>query len=94
VAKRTSKEESAPAELQAATQPNFEAAISRLSTIVEELERGDLPLEASVSLFEEGILLARKAQGILDQAEKRVEHLLGFDNSGHPIVEEHDPDDA
>lgn len=64
----------------------FESTLSRLNDIVERLERGDLPLEESLSLFEEGIRLARTAQARLDSAEKRVEELLGFDEQGNPVV--------
>lgn len=39
----------------------FEAATDRLAKIVEELERGDLALERSLALFEEGVRLARRA---------------------------------
>jgi exodeoxyribonuclease VII small subunit len=81
---------SAPSGAQAA--PDFEASVQRLAAIVEELERGELPLEASLRLFEEGVLLARSSQAILDQAEKRVEQLLGFDPQGSPIVEALDPE--
>jgi exodeoxyribonuclease VII small subunit len=96
VAKRISREPDAEAnaaggETAEKVRPTFEGAIERLSAIVEELERGDLPLESSVALFEEGVLLARKAQTVLDQAEKRVEQLLGFDAQGHPVVEVLDP---
>src|SRR5438270_9702320 len=41
---------------------SFEDAIRRLGHIVEQLERGDLPLESSLRLFEEGIGLARVSQ--------------------------------
>jgi exodeoxyribonuclease VII small subunit len=64
----------------------FEEAIRRLGQIVEQLERGDLPLEASLGLFEEGVRLARVSQQRLDRAEKRVEELLGVDGDGHPVT--------
>jgi exodeoxyribonuclease VII small subunit len=64
----------------------FESALARLSDIVERLERGELPLEESLGLFEEGIRLARTAQTRLDTAERRVEELLGFDEQGNPVV--------
>lgn len=73
-------------------EPDFEASVQRLAAIVEELERGELPLEASLRLFEEGVLLARSSQAILDRAEKRVEQLLGFDAQGNPIVEALEPE--
>lgn len=64
----------------------FESALSQLTQIVERLERGELALEDSLGLFEEGIRLARAAQTRLDSAEKRVEELLGFDEHGNPSV--------
>lgn len=54
----------------------FEAALARLEDIVRELERGDLPLEQSLKLFEEGIKLSRICHKRLDEAERRVEILL------------------
>src|SRR5262249_14657114 len=67
---------------------SFEESARRLSQIVAELEGGDLPLERSLLLFEEGVRLARVAQARLDQAERRVEELLGLDGQGKPIVRE------
>lgn len=68
--------------------PSFEASTERLSKIVEELERGELPLERSLELFEEGVALARSAQAQLERAERRVEELLGFDAQGRPVTKE------
>ncbi len=62
--------------------PSFEAAIKRLTEIVQTLERGDLPLEESLRLFEEGVKLSRISQQRLDSAEKRVEQLLAVDEQG------------
>lgn len=62
----------------------FEEAVKRLSEIVQKLERGDLPLEESLMLFEEGVNLSRASQQKLDSAQKRVEELLGFDREGRP----------
>jgi exodeoxyribonuclease VII small subunit len=62
--------------------PSFEAAIKRLTEIVQTLERGDLALEESLRLFEEGVKLSRVSQGRLDAAEKRVEQLLAVDEQG------------
>lgn len=64
----------------------FESATERLAQVVDELERGDLPLERALALFEEGVRLARSAQGRLDRAERRVEELLGIDTRGNPVV--------
>jgi exodeoxyribonuclease VII small subunit len=54
----------------------FEAALSRLEEIVNELEAGDLQLEQSLKLFEEGIKLARVCNKRLEEAERKVEILL------------------
>jgi exodeoxyribonuclease VII small subunit len=54
----------------------FEAALARLEDIVKELETGDLPLEQSLKLFEEGIKLSRICHKRLEDAERRVEILL------------------
>jgi exodeoxyribonuclease VII small subunit len=71
---------------------NFEASIARLGAIVETLEEGELPLEESLKLFEEGVSLARKSQAVLDSAERRVEELLKVDDSGNPVTREIDPE--
>jgi exodeoxyribonuclease VII small subunit len=65
-------------------QPSFEASAERLTDIVQQLEGGELPLEQSLKLFEEGVRVARAAQSRLDDAEKRVEELLGVDADGKP----------
>ncbi len=59
----------------------FESALSRLEEIVKELESGDLPLEQSLKLFEEGIKLSRICNKRLEEAERKVEILLK-DKSG------------
>ena len=69
---------------------SFEDSIRRLSEIVEALEDGDLPLEKSLELFEEGVKLSRASQATLDGAEKRVEELLSVGNDGEPVVREID----
>ncbi len=55
---------------------------------MDRLEGGELPLEESLKLFEEGVRLARTAEARLDAAEKRVEELLSIDADGNPIVRE------
>ena len=64
------------------TAPSFEDAIKRLSEIVTKLEKGDLALEESLKLFEEGVRLSRLSQERLDAAQKKVEELLGVDEQG------------
>jgi len=54
----------------------FETALDRLEKIVKELESGDLPLEQSLKLFEEGIKLSRICNKRLEDAERKVEILM------------------
>lgn len=68
----------------------FEDAIARLGRIVEQLERGDLPLETSLGLFEEGVKLARVSQERLDRADRRVEELLRVDGDGEAVTRKFD----
>jgi exodeoxyribonuclease VII small subunit len=53
----------------------FEDALERLELIVDQLEAGNLPLEDSLKVFEEGVGLARRCAKYLDEAEKRIEVL-------------------
>lgn len=55
--------------------PNFEASLVELERIVKELEKGDLPLEQSLALFEKGVVLSAACKQQLEQAETRVEIL-------------------
>lgn len=63
----------------------FEASLEALEQIVRQLESGDLPLEKSLELFEQGIRLSRECQERLSQAERRIEILLR-DNQGRPVA--------
>jgi len=58
---------------------NFEASLAALEKIVRELERGELPLEKSLELFERGVRLSRECQERLQEAERRIEVLLQRD---------------
>lgn len=73
-----------------AGEPSFEACAERLEKIVVDLEDGDLPLERSLELFEEGIRIARAAQARLDRAERRVQELLDVDGEGRPVTRDLD----
>ena len=55
---------------------NFEAGLQELERIVKELEKGDLPLEQSLQLFESGMRLSADCKRQLETAETRVEILL------------------
>jgi exodeoxyribonuclease VII small subunit len=54
----------------------FEDALKKLEKIVSKLEEGEIPLEESLKLFEEGIRLSRFCNQKLDEVEKKVEILL------------------
>jgi exodeoxyribonuclease VII small subunit len=58
------------------TDLKFEDCLSRLEQIVTALEGGNLPLEESLKVFEEGITLARHCARYLDDAERRIEMLV------------------
>ena len=64
--------------------PSFEAALQRLESIVQRLEKGELPLEESLVLYEEGVRLARLCHGKLEEAEGKIEQLMK-DSRGEPI---------
>ena len=61
---------------------NFESSLAALEKIVRELERGELPLEKSLELFERGVRLSRECQERLQEAERRIEVLLQRDGEG------------
>ena len=74
----------------------FEDALQRLERIVDQLEAGNLALEESLKVFEEGVGLARHCARYLDEAEKRIE-LLTRDEHGLlkaepvPVAEDEGP---
>ena len=57
----------------------FEEAMKELENIANELEKGDLSLEESVSKFEEGMKISKKCSEIIEQAEKKITILLQKD---------------
>lgn len=54
----------------------FDAVLARLRAVVAELESGELSLEDSLRVYEEGVQMARRGHHLLDRAEKRVELLV------------------
>ena len=53
----------------------FEQSLARLEEIVKQMERGDVPLEQALSLFEEGPGLVGSCTKLLDEAELKVVQL-------------------
>ena len=56
--------------------PSFETSISRLESIVEQLDDGDLPLDQALALFKEGTGLAKQCRTMLAKAEVQVKEAL------------------
>jgi len=67
------------------TSPAFEDILNRLNAVVERLESGEMPLEESLRLFEEGVRLSRIGSARLDEAERRVERLLHDDGTTETV---------
>ncbi len=72
----------------------FEQALAELEQVVQKLEKGELPLEESLRLYEEGIRLSRLCHARLEEAEGRIEVLLkdsrgevAQDKQGRPLTQ-------
>jgi exodeoxyribonuclease VII small subunit len=65
----------------------FEAALKQLEEIVQRLERGELPLEESLKLYEDGIRLSRLCHAKLEEAEGKIE-LLMKDAKGDLVLDD------
>ena len=63
---------------------NFEQSVQRLNEIVRHLETGDMPLDATLALFEEGTALVRSCGKMLDEAEQKVVKLKKGED-GQPV---------
>ena len=70
-------------------QPNqtFEASMARLEQIVRAMERGDVALEESLKLFQEGTELVRNCQKLLDEAQLQVKQIMTAAD-GSPVEED------
>jgi exodeoxyribonuclease VII small subunit len=66
---------------------SFEKKLTRLEEIVQKMESGELSLDDSLKLFEEGVKLSRDCNKELAEAEQKVQKLVGVDASGEPIME-------
>ena len=83
-------ERKAPAPAADGGEPGFERSLARLEAIVASMEQGDLPLEQSLALFEEGVALARALEAQLQAAEMKVEALVRG-AAGEPAVVPFEP---
>jgi exodeoxyribonuclease VII small subunit len=66
--------------------PQYAELVQRLGQIVEALEGGELSLEESLDRFAEGVTLVKQGEGLLAQAEKRIEQLLSDDGRTAPLT--------
>jgi len=66
---------------EAADALGFDQILARLREVVQRLESGELSLEQSLQVYEEGVQLARRGQHLLTAAEKRVEILVSASGS-------------
>jgi exodeoxyribonuclease VII small subunit len=57
-------------------EPTFEETLAELEEKVDALSRGDLPLDRSLAVFEEGLTLFRRCRAILADSEQRVTKLI------------------
>ncbi|HSW36635.1 MAG TPA: exodeoxyribonuclease VII small subunit [Candidatus Limnocylindrales bacterium] len=80
-------------------QPTYEEAVKRLEEIVRRLEDAEIPLEESLSFFQEGIALSRYCREKLAEIEFRVDFLLKEDQvkrgfgTNSKLAEDHDEGD-
>ncbi|WP_263384109.1 exodeoxyribonuclease VII small subunit [Granulicella arctica] len=66
---------------------SFEERLAALETVVERLERGELSLEDSVRLFEEGVGLSNSCKAELEAAEGRIQVLLEPESKGIRVAD-------
>ncbi|NLK08243.1 MAG: exodeoxyribonuclease VII small subunit [Firmicutes bacterium] len=64
----------------------FEQNLARLEEIIGTMEKGDVPLQESLALFEEGVQIVRRCSALLEGAEERINMLLSKDEDGQPVI--------
>ena len=69
------------------TNQTFESSMTRLEQIVRAMERGDVPLEESLKLFQEGTELVQRCQKLLDEAQLQVKKIM-VAQDGSPVEED------
>lgn len=72
---------------------DFEKNLIRLEQIVAKMEKGDLTLDDSLKLFEEGVKLSKECHTCLTEAENRVKILMGNDANGNPLIQDFKPEE-
>lgn len=69
----------------AKSEPTFEERLEALEAVVADLEGEDLPLEASLARYKQGVEHLRACRALLDDAEARLAELVGEDEDGEPV---------
>lgn len=81
--------DAASAQSGAGPAPSFEQTLAQLEALVTQLESGDLPLDAALRTFEEGVRLTRDCQAALAGAQQKVQRLLQRGDGA--VLEDFDP---
>lgn len=68
-----------------ADQPTFEANLTQLETIVNQLEQGDVPLEQALDQFKKGVTLSKQLQTTLEGAEKTLTKMMAENGEEVPF---------
>jgi len=75
-----------------ADQPTFEANLTQLETIVNQLEQGDVPLEQALDQFQKGVTLRKQLQTTLEGAEKTLTKMMDENGAEVPFEQAKAPD--
>lgn len=67
---------------------DFEQRLKRLESIVQRMEAGDLQLDESLKLFEEGVRISRECSEQLSEAEAKVKVLVSADSNGQMVTQD------
>ena len=67
---------------------SFEKKLTRLEEIVQKMEGGEMSLDQSLKLFEEGVKLSKDCNKELNEAEQKVKKLVGVGADGEPVLED------
>ena len=73
---------------------DFEKKLVRLEEIVGKMERGELSLDDSLKLFEEGVKLSKECHQRLNEAENKVRVLMSIDDKGQAVTQEFKPEEV
>ena len=67
--------------------PTFEESLKKLESIADRIEQGQVGLEESIQLYEEGMKLAKQCRTALEKAEQRIQQLQATERESEPKVE-------